>query len=90
MNLTISDEIIEKLVRNEVNQRLEDYKLQFFSIDIKKLAELTSLSEKTLTNKITSQPEFVAVTRRLGTRVLYLYPECLEAYRSILERSKTT
>ncbi|MGK0554499.1 hypothetical protein [Macrococcus capreoli] len=86
MNLTISDDVIKELVKEEVSHHLSDYKMDLFTIDIKKLAELTSLSEKTLTNKITSQPEFVEVTRRVGTRVLYLYPECMTAYRKILER----
>lgn len=86
MNLSISDEIIETLVQEQVNKHLEQFKLQLFTVDIKKLVELTSLSRSTLLNEITCEPEFKEVTRRIGTRVVYLYPECLEAYKKILER----
>lgn len=86
MNLSISDEIIETLVQEQVSKHLEQHKLQFFTIDIKKLAELTSLSKSTLYNEFTCEHEFVEVSRRIGTRVVYLYPECMEAYRKILER----
>ncbi len=86
MNLSISDEIIESLVQEQVSKHLEQYKIQFFTVDIKKLSELTSLSKSTLYNEFTCENEFIEVTKRIGSRVVYLYPECMDAYRKILER----
>ncbi|HHW9512970.1 TPA: hypothetical protein ACU3HF_001247 [Staphylococcus aureus] len=39
-----------------------------------------------LVQKIVYEPEIVAVTRRVGTRVLYLYPQVLEAYQTLINR----
>ena len=55
-------------------------------MDIKDLVTITGLSKSTLVNKIVVEPEIVEITRRVGTRVLYLYPEVLDAYQKILNR----
>ena len=54
-------------------------------MDIKDLVTITGLSKSTLVNKIVVEPEIVEITRRVGTRVLYLYPQVL-AYQKILNR----
>ena len=53
-------------------------------MDIKDLVTITGLSKSTLVNKIVVEPEIVEITRRVGTRVLYLYPQVLEAYQKYL------
>ena len=55
-------------------------------MDIKDLVTITGLSKSTLVNKIVVEPEIVEITRRVGTRVLYLYPQVLDAYQKILNR----
>jgi len=85
MQITIPDEFIEKLVIDKVHEKLNDLKLTYSTVDIYKLAELTGLSRSTLLNKYTCKPEFIDITVREGTRVLYLYPECMEVYRKILK-----
>ena len=45
-----------------------------FQVGIKDLTTLTGLSKSTLQNKIVCKPEIVEVTRRMGFRVIYLYP----------------
>ena len=48
--------------------------------------DLTGLSKSTLQNKIVCKPEIVEVTRRMGFRVIYLYPEVLDAYQKVINR----
>ncbi|ULG73184.1 hypothetical protein [Macrococcus brunensis] len=86
MNITIDDSFIEEKVKDQVDEVLNNFKLQFATVDIVQLSEITSLSRSTLLAKFTCEPEIVEVTRRVGTRVLYLYPEVLDAYKTVLER----
>ncbi|RXK19054.1 hypothetical protein [Macrococcus sp. DPC7161] len=86
MNLTISDDVIHELVTNEVQKHLMNYKLQYAAVDIKKLSEISGLSRSKLLEDITCQQEFDDVTVRIGSRVLYLYPECLDAIKKIYRR----
>jgi len=88
MQITIPDDFIEKIVVDKVHEKLNDIKLIYSTIDIEKLSELTGLSRSTLLNKYTCKPEFVRITVREGTRVLYLYPECMEIYRKILKEKQ--
>lgn len=88
MNLINDDAVIKmmnEVIENKVEERLQQMKMTFATIDIKTLSELTSLSESTLNKKFVNHPEFVKVKRRVGTRVLYKHPECLKAYEKILE-----
>lgn len=84
--IEIKDDFINKLVQSKVESILENYKRQYASIDIKDLVTITGLSKSTLQNKIVCEPEIVEVTRRLGTRVLYLYPQVLDAYQTVINR----
>ncbi|PTL03681.1 hypothetical protein, partial [Staphylococcus haemolyticus] len=59
---------------------------QYASVGIKDLVTLTGLSKSTLQNKIVCEPEIVEVTRRIGSRVIYLYPQVLEAYQKVINR----
>ncbi|TDM12693.1 hypothetical protein [Macrococcus bovicus] len=86
MNITIDDAVIVDLVKKQVGNVMADLELEFATVDINQLSEITSLSRSTLLNTITCEPEIVEVTRRIGSRVLYLYPEVLEAYKKVLER----
>lgn len=86
MHLLIPDEVVEDLVSKQVNEVLSNFKMQFATVDIEQLSEITSLSRSTLLAKFTSEPEIVEVTRRIGKRVVYLYPEVIEAYKTVLER----
>lgn len=47
---------------------------------------ITGLSKSTLQNKIVCEPEIVKITRRIGSRVIYLYPQVLEAYQQVITR----
>ena len=82
----IKDDFISELVQSKVESILENYKRQYASIDIKDLVTITGLSKSTLQNKIVCEPEIVEITRRIGTRVIYLYPQILDAYQKVINR----
>ncbi|MDO0995109.1 hypothetical protein [Staphylococcus borealis] len=84
--IEIKDDFINELVQSKVESILENYKRQYASIDIKELVIITGLSKSTLQNKIICEPEIVEITRRIGTRVIYLYPQILDAYQKVINR----
>lgn len=84
--IEIKDDFINELVQSKVESILENYKRQYASIDIKDLVTITGLSKSTLQNKIVCEPEIVEITRRIGTRVIYLYPQILDAYQKVSNR----
>ena len=84
--IEIKDDFINELVQSKVESILENYKRQYASIDIKYLVTITGLSKSTLQNKIVCEPEIVEITRRIGTRVIYLYPQILDAYQKVINR----
>ena len=84
--IEIKDDFINLLVQSKVESILENYKRQYASIDIKDLVTITGLSKSTLQNKIVYEPEIVEITRRIGTRVIYLYPQILDAYQKVINR----
>lgn len=86
LNVQINDELINDLVDKKVSEILSTYKRALVTVDMKDLIKMTGLSRSTLTNEITNQPEVVAVTRRIGTRVLYKYPEVVEAISKVIDR----
>lgn len=88
MQISIPDEFIEELVMKKVEEKLNDCKHIYASINMKKLVELTGLSKTTLTDHYTNHPDFMDITVKHGTRVLYLYPECLEVYRKIIKEKQ--
>ncbi|QJI70721.1 hypothetical protein HI030_07000 [Staphylococcus haemolyticus] len=73
-------------IEYKLENLLKNYKRQYVSVGIKDLATLTGLSKSTLQNKIVCKPEIVEVTRRMGFRVIYLYPEVLDAYQKVINR----
>ncbi|MDU9261712.1 hypothetical protein PQ710_08950 [Staphylococcus pseudintermedius] len=86
LNVQIDDESINELVDKKVVEILSTYKRTLVTVDMKDLTKMTGLSRSTLTNEITNQPEIVAVTRRIGSRVLYKYPEVVEALSNVIDR----
>ncbi|WP_305809281.1 hypothetical protein [Staphylococcus epidermidis] len=84
--IEIKDDFINELVQSKVESILENYKRQYASIDIKDLVTITGLSKSTLQNKIVCEPEIVEITRRIKTRVIYLYPQILDAYQKVINR----
>ncbi|HAR5650724.1 hypothetical protein ACEUUL_01815 [Staphylococcus pseudintermedius] len=86
LNVQIDDESINELVDKKVVEILSTYKRTLVTVDMKDLIKMTGLSRSTLTNEITNQPEIVAVTRRIGSRVLYKYPEVVEALSKVIDR----
>lgn len=86
LNVQIDDESINELVNKKVVEILSTYKRTLVTVDMKDLIKMTGLSRSTLTNEITNQPEIVAVTRRIGSRVLYKYPEVVEALSNVIDR----
>ena len=83
--IEIKDDFINELVQSKVESILENYKRQYASIDIKDLVTITGLSKSTLQNKIVCEPEIVEITS-IGTRVIYLYPQILDAYQKVINR----
>ncbi|TDM21845.1 hypothetical protein ETI05_03625 [Macrococcoides canis] len=88
MQISIPDEFIEELVKEKVEEKLNDFKHMYAAVDMKKLIELTGLSKTTLTNQYTNQQEFMDITVKHGTRVLYLYPECVEVFKKIIKEKQ--
>lgn len=86
ISIEIDNDFINQLVQEKVESILSNYKREVAAVDIKDLVTITGLSKSTLTNKIIVEPEIVEITRRVGTRVLYLYPQVLDAYQKILNR----
>ncbi|MEN0369362.1 hypothetical protein AAGX10_02050 [Staphylococcus aureus] len=86
LNIQLNEAMINDLVQKKVDEILSTYKRQVATVDIKDLVEITGLSKATLIQKIVYEPEIVAVTRRVGTRALYLYPQVLEAYQTLINR----
>lgn len=86
LNVQIDDESINELVDKKVVEILSTYKRTLVTVDMKDLIKMTGLSRSTLTNEITNQPEIVAVTRRIGSRVLYKYPDVVEALSKVIDR----
>ncbi|AKC76387.1 hypothetical protein AB6G96_07855 [Staphylococcus haemolyticus] len=86
ISIEIDNDFINQLVQEKVESILSNYKREVAAVDIKDLVTITGLSKSTLVNKIVVEPEIVEITRRVGTRVLYLYPQVLEAYQKILNR----
>ncbi|HDB4710744.1 TPA: hypothetical protein O6W34_000113 [Staphylococcus aureus] len=84
--IEINNDYLNGLVQKKVDEILSTYKRQVATVDIKDLVEITGLSKATLIQKIFYEPEIVAVTRRVGTRVLYLYPQVLDAYQTLINR----
>ena len=83
ISIEIDNDFINQLVQEKVESILSNYK-EKFAVDIKDLVTITGLSKSTLVNKIVVEPEIVEITRRVGTRVLYLYPQVLDAYQKYL------
>lgn len=83
---SIDNDQLNILVEKKVNEMLANYKRQIVTIDIKDLVTITGLSKSTLQNKIVCEPEIVEITRRIGTRVIYLYPQILDAYQKVINR----
>ncbi|MDT4359101.1 hypothetical protein [Staphylococcus haemolyticus] len=86
ISIEIDNDFINQLVQEKVESILSNYKREVAAVDIKDLVTITGLSKSTLVNKIVVEPEIVEITRRVGTRVLYLYTQVLEAYQKILNR----
>ena len=86
ISIEIDNDFINQLVQEKVESILSNYKREVAAVDIKDLVTITGLSKSTLVNKIVVEHEIVEITRRVGTRVLYLYPQVLEAYQKILNR----
>lgn len=86
ISIEIDYDFINQLVQEKVESILSNYKREVAAVDIKDLVTITGLSKSTLVNKIVIEPEIVEITRRVGTRVLYLYPQVLDAYQKILNR----
>lgn len=84
--IEINNDYLNGLVQKKVDEILSTYKRQVATVDIKDLVEITGLSKATLIQKVVYEPEIVAVTRRVGTRVLYLYPQVLDAYQTLINR----
>lgn len=84
--IEINNDYLNGLVQKKVDEILSTYKRQVATVDIKDLVEITGLSKATLIQKIVYEPEIVAATRRVGTRVLYLYPQVLDAYQTLINR----
>ncbi|HHC9147722.1 TPA: hypothetical protein ACN2Q5_000442 [Staphylococcus aureus] len=84
--IEINNDYLNGLVQKKVDEILSTYKRQVATVDIKDLVEITGLSKATLIQKIVYEPEIIAVTRRVGTRVLYLYPQVLDAYQTLINR----
>ncbi|MCC1422197.1 hypothetical protein KS440_03555 [Staphylococcus aureus] len=84
--IEINNDYLNGSVQKKVDEILSTYKRQVATVDIKDLVEITGLSKATLIQKIVYEPEIVAVTRRVGTRVLYLYPQVLDAYQTLINR----
>ncbi|HHO1882477.1 TPA: hypothetical protein ACRTW3_000668 [Staphylococcus aureus] len=84
--IEINNDYLNGLVQKKVDEILSTYKRQVATVDIKDLVEITGLSKATLIQKIVYEPEIVAVTRRVDTRVLYLYPQVLDAYQTLINR----
>ncbi|AUW62339.1 MULTISPECIES: hypothetical protein [Staphylococcus] len=86
ISIEIDNDFIDQLVQEKVESILSNYKREVAAVDIKDLVTITGLSKSTLVNKIVVEHEIVEITRRVGTRVLYLYPQVLDAYQKILNR----
>ncbi|WP_323694200.1 hypothetical protein P3U07_07205 [Staphylococcus pseudintermedius] len=86
LNVQIDNELINELVDKKVSEILSTYKRTLVTVDMKDLIKMTGLSRSTLTNEITNQPEIVAVTRRIGSRVLYKYPDVIGALSKVIDR----
>ncbi|MCQ9279655.1 hypothetical protein [Staphylococcus borealis] len=86
ITIHIDEDFMNKLVEEKLDYILQNYKRQYASIDIKELVTITGLSKTTLHNKIVCEPEIVEVTRRIGSRVIYLYPQVLDAYQKVINR----
>ncbi|BFL78706.1 hypothetical protein PXW92_03610 [Staphylococcus hominis] len=86
ISIEIDNDFINQLVQEKVESILSNYKREVAAVDIKDLVTITGLSKSTLVNKIVVEPEIVEITKRVGTRVLYLYPQVLDAYQKILNR----
>lgn len=84
ISIEIDNDFINQLVQEKVESILSNYKREVAAVDIKDLVTITGLSKSTLVNKIVVEPEIVEITRRVGTRVLYLYPQVLDAYQKYL------
>ena len=84
ISIEIDNDFINQLVQEKVESILSNYKREVLAVDIKDLVTITGLSKSTLVNKIVVEPEIVEITRRVGTRVLYLYPQVLDAYQKYL------
>ncbi|MBE7355332.1 hypothetical protein RM578_00755 [Staphylococcus haemolyticus] len=86
ITILIDETFMNKLIEDKLENLLKNYKRQYASVGIKDLVTLTGLSKSTLQNKIVCEPEIVEVTRRIGSRVIYLYPQVLEAYQKVINR----
>ncbi|HEC2144737.1 TPA: hypothetical protein R1902_000201 [Staphylococcus delphini] len=86
LNVQINDELINELIDKKVTEILSTYKRTLVTVDMKDLIKMTGLSKSTLVQKVVCEPEMVAVTRRIGTRVLYKYPDVVKALSIVIDR----
>ncbi|MGY0756590.1 hypothetical protein [Staphylococcus haemolyticus] len=86
ITIHIDETFMNKLIEYKLENLLKNYERQYVSVGIKDLVTLTGLSKSTLQNKIVCEPEIVEVTRRIGSRLIYLYPQVLEAYQKVINR----
>lgn len=85
-SINIENDYLNSIVEEKIAQILTNYKREFATIDIKKLSELTGLSTSTLNKHIIYEPEIAKCRRKIGKRVLYLYPDVIEGYKAYLNR----
>lgn len=84
ITILIDETFMNKLIEDKLENLLKNYKRQYASVGIKDLVTLTGLSKSTLQNKIVCEPEIVEVTRRIGSRVIYLIHKCLKLIKKLL------
>lgn len=86
MQVQIDDDMIQALVKRKAEEMLQPYQREAMAVSAKEMTQLTGLSLTFLRNHVLFEPEMQDITMKLENRIIYMYPEVRDAFRTIVQR----
>lgn len=80
VQVELDQEEIKKYIKEQIDEHMRH---EYLFIDINKLAEITSCSKRWLEDELLHDPRIRLCERRKNRKRLYLYPDVIEAIRTI-------
>ena len=80
VQVELDQEEIKKYIKEQINENMRH---EYLFIDINKLAEITSCSKRWLEDELLHDQRIRMCERRKNRKRLWLYPDVIEAIRTI-------